>query len=924
MVAALIGSLSSASAATAGDGEGTPIVGAFGLGDGLEGLIDERDGALAVSMTAAAGLTLTWDSRAVPVNRYGFGHGWGIGLSQVATDGGVALSPSSGGSYPADASHPVGLAGYPTTDVRFEQIPDGVVPARADGARGEVAYAFRLHELGGLTTYFAADGDPVARVSAKGQRSDWIWHPSTPHRLVAMVDDVGVVTTLDWADPARVVVRPGANLPVGPNERVPEWVIELDGGRLRSVVDPMGDRATVGYSGGLLARMSGASGADTSVTWQAYEDRVPRVSELRTADASGAELSTRTWSRRAMNLASGWPRAQTPGDLSAAASFTYETELSDGATSVRSTYGAGHTLHARVLVASSAAGERVVQTQAFSYPAAEWEPGLAARPPNWSLPTTVEVTHLGVTGAARTLTEEFAYDELGRLTMQTDADGTVTTTSYWADGTRKDRVRTHAATGDTTAVRYHWSGDSLLNESHVTDGAEATVGYLMGSGRHARTTPDGTQYFDADRHGNVVETTDEHGARTTAYAYTDYGIARATGPQSTATGVARNPFQYAGEFTHEDGTQPLGARLYDPRLMQFTTPDHEPLHNLRAYADLNPIMNVDPSGTTSVRDQVVNWVMLGVGVAAAATSIPLLAGSAALVGAPAIASFTVAVIGFAADGANLGITIAQLIKQSQPTWFGAEDHSRLDADGVRFASYGFAAAAAAGTLASFLTRGLSRLANPKFAKNEAFVSELKNLADDDRAAALRIRTTKNREDKAYFHGTKWDAYTKIRTMGFKAVSGSDRALYGPGAYFAKDARTSIKHYGRHLIKLDPGNVRRAMKLDAFRQWSRPGTGTAYGLRNPYWTKTSPFWVRKYLRHFDSIDEVEAYRARHSIQAVFIRREYEGTVWNPGRGRVLDYLRVPKSTTASGTLAKSQLIFLFPATQAPKRRPTGRW
>jgi RHS repeat-associated protein len=1662
------GTPSARASATGGSGAGTPVVGGFGLGDGLEGLIDERDGALSVSVDVAE-LTLAWDSRSSTEDRYGFGAGWGIGLGRVETEGGVYVSPSSGGRYAADATQPSGLAGYPTADVRFEQVPGGVLPGRPDGARGEVAYGFVLRELGGLITYFSGDGDPVVRVSATGQRSDWAWGPSIPHRLVFVVDELGVATALDWTDPGAVMVRPGENLPPLDDWDAPEWRIELDGGRVASVVDPAGGRTRVGYgASGLVDRLSGSSGAITSVTWQSFDDQVPRVSTLRTMDATGAELSARSWNRGDANLASGWPAVQTPDELVRAASFQYETEVSDGSTRVRSTYGPLHTLQSRVMVASTPVGDLELQSQTFTYPEGaddgDTEPG--ALPLNWSRPRVTEVTHSDETGATRTLTEQLEYDELGRLatrtqpdgttiaieyapslpgdsgppiglpvletttapdgtvararhtltddgtsllatealtgpaggaltpvgrteytvepdgyiseervfpggdpdaepvvtrhrrsldlargeltssetiaagssaeattttvtslrhggvtdqvdalgnratatfdalgrpvaetvagltattsyesaehdgrnattvtdpagraateirdplgrvtavhdnidhgvvrsghvrvaetraypepglvevtdawgavtstrqdvfgrtvetvapgglteltryddvaatvtkaltptgrladaeavtteqldvagrtirisgtradgddvpateltydglgrevgahdgfrrvtttydpagnpvettaapvvgevpsasgplagapitatrtfdglghslekvvasadegrsggtreldalgrtvlerdqlghattheytidgllsetsgpggrrtrleyhpvtrtlttarvtdsddevatglehdpvtgeitavfdprdpvgsrigseydafgnatriaypdgktishtydahgrletttdvagsvtsrsytdtgllattrqvhadgttahvaytydrygrvirlargtgsdttygftsagqvdheqtthadgreserrysylptgnlrsrtdterdetgaatstttsytydahdrligsrvhdgpstdaalvatseyevtasgdlrretvnrphgdgdgdvsierefeytavgeliavrtttrssgratkstearqayddagnlvrdirgatydhdadgrvTAQTDADGTRTTTRYWADGSRRERTR-EDATGAETRVGYYWSGDALLNETHTSGGSDAAapVSYLFGAGRHARTTPAGTQYYEADRHGNIVETTDEHGTRAAAYTYSDYGIAEVTGPEREATGIARNPFQYAGEYTHEDGSQPLGSRTYDPLLMQFTTPDAEPLHNLRAYADLNPIMNVDPSGTSAATDDIVNWIMFGLAIAAAAYSVPTLA-AAAPMGAPAIFSFAASVVAAAADAVNLGITSAALIKRYQPHWFGDADTSGLESDELQYAGYGFAAAAAPGALAAVLSRGFTRLANPKIAQNEAFVSELKQLVDHHVAAGRRVKMTKfTKEVKTYYHGTSADGRSKISANGFKAPDGSDHVLYGPGTYLSPDLEVA-KDYGTHVARFTPTRIVRAMKVDVFDH----GTGianAAYRLRNPYWTKTSPFWVRKYTRTFASVDEVEAYRKKHAIQAVFIGSLFNASGFRPVLSYPVKYLRIPKATRSEGVLTSDAVSWMQP-------------
>ena len=92
------------------------MVGGFGLGDGLEGTIDERDGCVPVRFPVG-GLSLGWDSRGVGEDRFGLGNGWGFGLGFVDVRDGVRVFPSSGGVFEVDASHPSGLSGYGVEDL---------------------------------------------------------------------------------------------------------------------------------------------------------------------------------------------------------------------------------------------------------------------------------------------------------------------------------------------------------------------------------------------------------------------------------------------------------------------------------------------------------------------------------------------------------------------------------------------------------------------------------------------------------------------------------------------------------------------------------------------------------------------------------------------------------------------------------------
>lgn len=201
------------------------------------------------------------------------------------------------------------------------------------------------------------------------------------------------------------------------------------------------------------------------------------------------------------------------------------------------------------------------------------------------------------------------YDAANRPIVETTADGTVTRFAYWADGTRREQSTEHGTFG------YYWDGRALVNDTYAAaDGADGdgTAAYLLGSARHARSVtpagaePGGTdvEYLGTDRHQNVTDLTDAAGGLTTRYTYSDYGIQhRIDAPDAApVTGLARNPFGYAGELTDESGRQYLQTRVYDGDTMRFTTADFEELHNLYAYADLNPVTKLDPTGRSALGD----------------------------------------------------------------------------------------------------------------------------------------------------------------------------------------------------------------------------------------------------------------------------------------------------------------------------------
>lgn len=430
-------------AARADDGAQSAVVGAFGLGDGLEASIDERVGAVRVALPVA-GLTVVWDSRAVDDDRYELGGGWSWNVTGLKTTGGLEVAPPSGGSFPPDDTHPSGLAGYAVEDVVFDQTA-GSLPGRVLDAPDAIAsrssqpveYAYVLHELGGVRTHFNAAGDPVARFDRFDARADWLWDETVPHRLVGVVDPDGVVTEVDWVSEAgSVLITAGANVPPGAGGGA-SWRVERDGGRVVSVTDAAGGRVSFDddEGTGLVSSISAVSGGVTSIEWRTHADGQTRVAAIATRSASGAELSRREWRPGGDGaVATGWPAyAGEPAVFwSADPGFRYRTTLTDGATRVRSEYNSQHLLIRRSTVVTTPAGDLEVHDQALSYPGTEGGgvPDPAALPGNWSRPESVAVTYRDGLGGERTTTETFTFDAFGRTKTHVAHDGRMTTTEY--------------------------------------------------------------------------------------------------------------------------------------------------------------------------------------------------------------------------------------------------------------------------------------------------------------------------------------------------------------------------------------------------------------------------------------------------------------------------------------------------------------
>ncbi|WP_308798530.1 RHS repeat domain-containing protein [Agromyces silvae] len=496
--ALLLGGVSPSWAADEGSGAGggSPVLGALPLGAGVQGTLDERAGSFSFEVPLG-GLSLAWDSRGRDEGRFGFGPRWSVGgVAYVDTQGGVRVIPSRGvqGVFEADATAPSGLASYIGDDVRFAQTP-GVLPPRADGVLGEREYAFVLRELGGMVSYFDAAGDPVAKLDAHGNRVDWRWGPG--HRLKGVVTEHGVVTELDWSDPARVEVRSRA----GAGDARPVGTVELDGGQVAEVTDASGARTTVTYApSGLVEQVGTASGAVTRLTWQQLPDGTSAVQRVAVTDpATGEVIVERHWEAVAA-LASGWPAA-TDAATQATSGVEFRTAVTDGVNRVTTTYDGAQAMTRRDTSESSPSGERVLQRQHFAYPDRD-----AGAPGRVDRPSGIDLTLFNVTGTAKTVSEGFVFDAYGRVAEHTAADGTVTRTEYDAevpaDLPEDQRVpiglpvleRTAAPDGSVTETRY------TLNEART---AVTVAETYAGRRTDAQLTRTGRTEFVVDPDGFV-------------------------------------------------------------------------------------------------------------------------------------------------------------------------------------------------------------------------------------------------------------------------------------------------------------------------------------------------------------------------------------------------------------------------------------
>jgi len=410
-------------------------------------------------------------------------------------------------------------------------------------------------------------------------------------------------------------------------------------GRLTEVVQHAADGVELARVGttydrhGRVAALTRGNGVTSAFEYTS----TGQVSGERTTDASGEPLAERTADYdargnllRRVDVVRDPHGADGPAE-EVATTTTYRYDVHDRLVGSVVVDGAFDTLPAEASVISRTEYETTVGGD-LAQERTETRPGTpeAAELVRWyDYSPTGELERVSTRTAAGPAVAEQRYDDAGNLTIGGDGtrytynalnrqiteattDGRVLTTAYWADGRRASLTDADAHTSTT----FYWDGATLVNDVHRgLDGGPSAVSYLLGIARHARTVAgdaDTTTYALHDRHGNVAALTTAAGRVTERYAYDDYGGTSVMGSGAGDDAVpfgwrvgdpTVNAFTYAGEYTDPSGTQYLQARSYHPGTRQFTTADTKPLHNRYAYADLNPIMRIDPTG----HDSQIDW-----------------------------------------------------------------------------------------------------------------------------------------------------------------------------------------------------------------------------------------------------------------------------------------------------------------------------
>ena len=199
---------------------------------------------------------------------------------------------------------------------------------------------------------------------------------------------------------------------------------------------------------------------------------------------------------------------------------------------------------------------------------------------------------ISMTNALGTTT--YSYNSLNQLTGVTSPEGSW---SYQYDAL--GNVVATTSDGQTTNELVDPTGLGNLVGQYTTSGS-LIAGYTYGLGLVSQITPSGTNYYQFDALGSTADMTSATGGVVASYSYLPFGGLLAS------TGSVANSFTYVGQYSvtsNGSGLLDMRNRAYDPTSGQFVSNDPLGLNggdtDLRRYAENDPIVLLDPSGTVS-------------------------------------------------------------------------------------------------------------------------------------------------------------------------------------------------------------------------------------------------------------------------------------------------------------------------------------
>ena len=167
-----------------------------------------------------------------------------------------------------------------------------------------------------------------------------------------------------------------------------------------------------------------------------------------------------------------------------------------------------------------------------------------------------------------------------------------------------ENIRTKKVYGDTETTYTHNANSRLSQLLVETEGTTVTK-YVYGLGLIYEETANDVKVYHYDYRGSTVALTNLSGAVTDTFTYDTYG------KLLTRTGTTNTQFLYNGRdgvMTDENGLVYMRARYYNPTLKRFINADvvagsitNAITLNRYAYANGNPVSNIDPFGLSAER-----------------------------------------------------------------------------------------------------------------------------------------------------------------------------------------------------------------------------------------------------------------------------------------------------------------------------------
>ena len=229
-------------------------------------------------------------------------------------------------------------------------------------------------------------------------------------------------------------------------------------------------------------------------------------------------------------------------------------------------------------------------------------------------------------------TGSFAYDTDNRLTafngntVSYDMDGNLLSngamTCTYDSANRLLTSGGHTYTYNAEGVRirnlcagedaaYTYNTNSKLSQLLMKTVGTAVTKYVYGLGLIGEETNNAFKTYHFDSRGSTIAITDENGNITDTFAYDTYG------KMTSRTGTTPVIFGYNGRYgvvTDANGLLYMRARYYSPAMRRFVNADivagdvSNSITLIRyAFADANPVLNVDPLGLSTEIGFDLDW-----------------------------------------------------------------------------------------------------------------------------------------------------------------------------------------------------------------------------------------------------------------------------------------------------------------------------